>query len=138
MATIDKNIVIYSQSASIYIEIKEVVRIPDLAAAKIKEEKRNKLHELLNPIALFEVFSKSTKKIDETEKLEEYKSIESVVEYVMIDQNRPYVSINRRITETKWEQETFTSMSSNIHLISLETHIPLSEIYKNIDWEEKE
>lgn len=137
-ATRDKNIVIYSQSASIYIEIKEIVRIPDLVAAKINEEKRNKMHELLNPLALFEVFSKSTKKIDETDKLEEYKSIESVVEYVMIEQSRPYVNVNRRITETKWEQETFSSLSEVITLTSIGTSLPLSEIYRNVDWEEKE
>jgi Uma2 family endonuclease len=133
-----KQYAVYVQGTSVYVEVKEVIRVPDLVATKRNEEKRNKMHELLNPLALFEVFSKSTKKIDETEKLEEYKSIESVVEYVMIDQSKPYVNLHRRITENKWEQETFTSLNSAVHLTSLETTISLSEIYENIDWNEKE
>jgi Uma2 family endonuclease len=133
-----KDIIIYSQSTNIYIEIKETIRVPDIVATKRSGQKRNKMHELLNPLALFEVFSKSTKKIDETEKLEEYKSIESVVEYVMIDQQKPYVSLHRRVQESKWEQETFTALNSAVHLTSLATTISLSDIYENIDWDEKE
>lgn len=135
LQTRGKNISIYSQGAAVYIEIKETVRIPDLVAVKTNEEKRNKMHDILNPVALFEVLSKSTKK---TDKMEEYKTIESVVEYVMIDQNKPYLNINRRISETKWEEEIFTSLNDQVKLESLNTNISLSEVYEGINWNEKE
>jgi Uma2 family endonuclease len=136
--TMDSDIVLYSQGTYVYIELKGTVRIPDLAAAKESTEKRNKKHQLLNPRTLFEIFSKSTQKIDETEKLEEYKSIASVEEYVMIAQDTPHVSVHRRVNNTDWGQENLNNLSDTLYLQSMETSISLSEIYKNINWEEQE
>ncbi|MBC8112541.1 MAG: Uma2 family endonuclease, partial [Verrucomicrobia bacterium] len=84
-------------------------RVPDIMVVEKNMEIRNAKHEVINPVVLIEVLSKSTQKIDKTEKLEEYQALESLQEYIMIAQDQPRVVIYRKITEKKWEEEIFDS-----------------------------
>ncbi|GAB4115141.1 MAG: hypothetical protein OHK0057_01220 [Thermoflexibacter sp.] len=90
---------------------------------------------MLNPLAIIEILSKSTKNLDQTRKMEAYQSIETLIAYILIDQYKPYVVIHRRISANKWEQEYLTSMSSKVDLESIGYSLSLSEIYEGVVFE---
>jgi Uma2 family endonuclease len=131
----DKDVRVYSQGTYIRLEVSTKTPLPDIVLTSKSGEKRNKYHQLLNPSAIIEILSKSTKNIDQTQKLEAYQSIETLVEYILIDQYKPHVTIHRRMSENKWEQEYLTSMNSTARLESIDYSIILSAIYEGVSFE---
>ena len=89
---------------------------------------------LLNPIAIIEVLSKSTKKYDRTDKFTEYKTISSFREYVLIDQNKSHVETRFREEPNLWRDTIVTEMTDSIYLKSLACAISLKHIYRNIEF----
>ncbi len=129
-----KDIRVYSQGTYIRLEASSRTPLPDIVIASKSEEERNKYHQLLNPLAIVEILSKSTKIFDQTLKMEAYQSIETLAEYVLIDQYKPHVAVHRRISANKWEQEYLTQMSQQLHLGSISYSLTLSEIYEGVEF----
>jgi Uma2 family endonuclease len=125
----DKNFVVYSQGTHIRIDITGSSRMPDIAVVSKKDEKRNALHQILNPTVLVEVLSKSTQAKDKNEKLDEYQTIESLEEYVLISQDQPQVTKFSKIDSWHWNQEILKGLDKVLHLQSIGFEISLQEIY---------
>ena len=89
---------------------------------------------LINPIVIIEVLSKSTKKYDRKEKFAEYKTLASFQEYILIEQNKCHVEMRFREEPNLWRDTIYTEMSDSIYLKSLDCSIPLSLIYRNIQF----
>jgi Uma2 family endonuclease len=60
---------------------------------------------ITNPRLIVEVLSRSTEKDDRGTKFEEYRSIESLGEYVLVWQDRVKVEIRRRESQKRWTIE---------------------------------
>jgi len=127
-----KDLRVYSQGTYIRLELSTKTAMPDLVLTSKSEEKCNNYHQLLNPLAVVEILSKSTKKFDQIQKMGAYQHIETLVEYVLIDQYTPHIWVYRRISENKWEQEYFTQMTNNLRLESVDYSMSLSEIYEGV------
>ncbi len=89
---------------------------------------------LINPLLIVEVLSKGTKKYDRTEKFDEYRTLDSFKEYVLIDPKRCHIEIRYRETPDTWRYTDVTDMNASIFLKSLNCSILVSEIYENIDF----
>jgi Uma2 family endonuclease len=87
---------------------------------------------LINPLLIVEVLSKGTRKYDRTTKFEEYKTLDSFKEYVLIDQKKCHVQTRFREEPDLWREKEFETMNSSIFLKSLKVSIPLIDIYDNI------
>ncbi|MBC7920805.1 MAG: Uma2 family endonuclease, partial [Ferruginibacter sp.] len=109
---------VYSQATSVFIQKKEQSRLPDIVVVR-KDEQRTQLHAVLNPVVLMEVLSRSTQNIDKAEKLEEYQSLLSVEEYIMVAQDQPRVTVYRKISASKWEEEIFEGLDHGVEMKSL-------------------
>jgi Uma2 family endonuclease len=129
-----KDVRVYSQGTYIRLEMSSRTPLPDIVITSKSEEERNKYHQLLNPLAIIEILSKSTRKFDQMQKMEAYQSIETLMEYVLIDQYKPHVAVHRRISANKWEQEYLTKMSQQLHLGSISYSLTLSEIYEGVEF----
>ncbi|MEO1653031.1 MAG: Uma2 family endonuclease [Bacteroidota bacterium] len=125
---------IYSQASQVFIEGKAGSRIPDLVVVQKNEESRNKKHQILNPFLMIEVLSKSTQRVDKTDKLEEYQSLASLEEYLMISQTEAHLIIYRKLQQNKWEQEIIKGLDQSIALKSLGSKIALQDIYEEVDF----
>jgi Uma2 family endonuclease len=128
-----KKIMVYAQATTVLIPEIGRGRNPDIVLVDEKNEKRNKLHQILNPIAVFEVLSKSTQAKDKSDKLTEYQQIESLQAYVIISQFETQVTIFQRIAKNKWEQEILSSAEESFFLKCVETEIYLKDIYEGIE-----
>ncbi len=135
---IENHLRIYGQKTSVFIPATGNAREPDVLIVDKKSQQRNASHQVLNPLVLIEVLSKSTAAKDKSDKLEEYQTIESLQEYMIVWQNTPKVVVYRKIGANKWEQEILSGLEHTAQLTSLNISIPLKDIYENIGFAEPE
>lgn len=82
-----------------------------------------------NPILIVEVLSGSTKRVDLKEKFDNYTQIPSLLEYVVVSQDTPYLRIYRR--RTNWQLEPYYADDIFI-LESVGLEIPVHQIYRRV------
>ena len=87
---------------------------------------------LINPILIIEVLSKSTRAYDRKGKFDEYKTLESFKEYLLIDQNKCHIERRFREEPDLWRDAYFTDIANSIYLKSLDCTVSLKDIYDNI------
>ena len=88
---------------------------------------------LTNPILIVEVLSKSTKDYDRGEKFEQYRTIESFVEYVLIGQDKCHVEHYCKQADKTWIFSETNRVENFIELNSIGCKLAVSEIYDKID-----
>ncbi len=91
----------------------------------------------VRPKMIIEVLSPSTSSTDRREKMFAYKEIESLREYVMIEQNRMYAEIYRRRDDGNlWDWIEFDA-GEEIELASVDFKMPITEIYADVELQEQ-
>jgi len=79
------------------------------------------------PLLIVEVLSPGTELLDTRDKLQAYQRIESLQEYVIVEQDRV---VSR--TAQGWETATYTGTMS-VRLASVDLTLPLPEIYRDVE-----
>jgi Uma2 family endonuclease len=87
---------------------------------------------LLNPLVIVEVLSKSTDAYDRGRKFANYKTIESLKEYVLVAQDGVAIDHFARQKDGSWQQTTVTDPSASLNLPALECSIAVEEVYRNV------
>jgi Uma2 family endonuclease len=90
---------------------------------------------LLNPIALFEVLSPSTREWDRAGKFDHYANIESLSDYVLVDQDWVRVEHYRRLERDEWARQIFVLRADQLAIALPDgvLNLPLDEIYDRFD-----
>ncbi len=91
---------------------------------------------LLNPHAIFEVLSPATETFDRTAKFDEYKLIEELRDYVLVDTARVRVEHFTLLESGDWVLRVYTSLEQELRLEHFEISVPLTEIYEDVEFEE--
>lgn len=86
---------------------------------------------LLNPRVIIEILSKSTKLRDRNLKFDSYLSIESITDYVLVEQNSMRVEHYQRNGKT-WNVVVFSNPDDNLLLSSINCELTLAEIYNEV------
>lgn len=89
-----------------------------------------------NPVLIVEVLSKSTASYDRGHKFYLYRQIETLQEYVLIEQDKPQVEIYKR-TANLWDITRIKGINKQVYFSSLELSIPMKDIYERINWGNK-
>ena len=92
------------------------------------------LEALVNPHLIIEILSPSSEAYDRGAKFLAYQSIESFREYVLIAQDRPYVTHYVRQPDGHWLRADIEGLDGEIVLSSLECVITLGDIYANVEF----
>lgn len=85
------------------------------------------------PSLIVEVLSPATERIDRAEKLNAYRQIASLVEYVLVAQDAPRVEVFRR--SAGWGTETY-GRADRVTLPSIGAEIAVAELYHEAGFEE--
>ncbi|WP_181702270.1 Uma2 family endonuclease [Chthonobacter albigriseus] len=85
-----------------------------------------------SPTVLVEVLSRTTREKDETTKLDAYRSIPSLVNYIIIDQTRLLVRITERQSDGTWSWRTLESQEAGFDLAAIGASLTLAEIYERV------
>jgi len=89
---------------------------------------------LTNPIVIIEVLSDSTEGYDRGEKFFLYRKIETLQEYILIEQDTPVIEVYTRNEGDLWRIKRVSGIENSLTLQSLDIEIPLKDIYRNVDF----
>lgn len=96
----------------------------------------NRKDVILNPLLIVAVLSPGTEKYDRGTKFDEYKTIPSFKEYVLISQKMPYVSTYFKEDTELWRIKTTMNKEATVYLRSIDLEISLKDIYDGLQFED--
>jgi Uma2 family endonuclease len=85
------------------------------------------------PVVVFEVLSKRTRRIDDGEKKDSYLTIPSLAAYVMVEQDSAAAVVYRR-TDQGFEREVYAGREATIRLPEIDIELPLAEVYEDVEF----
>jgi Uma2 family endonuclease len=87
--------------------------------------------EVLNPILIVEVLSPSTADYDRESKFRMYRSIPSFREYLLVEQDEPFIERYSKQPQG-WLLNEFNNLEGSIPLESLGIELAIAEIYRGV------
>ena len=87
---------------------------------------------LLNPMVIVEVLSPSTQGIDRGEKWDEYRVLPTLTDYVLVAQDRIFVTHYARQSATQWIVTDYSAQTDTLTLTSVDVIMTLAEIYRKV------
>lgn len=90
---------------------------------------------LTNPTVIIEVLSESTQAYDRGAKFELYRALETLQDYVLIDQSRVHVEYFHKLDDGRWLLAEFNVLDGVLLLESVGVKLSLSQIYRRMEWE---
>lgn len=82
------------------------------------------------PLVIVEVLSKSTRRLDQTIKLEQYTNIPSLQEYILVEQDIAEIKVFRR--KQHWQPQ-FYYLGDQLNLDSIELTLDVADIYQWVE-----
>lgn len=127
---------IFSSNLRVKVPSLPPYRYPDLTALcdTPRYEKIGGIEALTNPTLIAEVLSSSTEAYDRGDKFTNYKSIESLGEYVLIAQHRPHVTHYVKGDDGRWAYEEINALDHSLVLASLDCRIELRDVYEDVEF----
>jgi Uma2 family endonuclease len=101
-------------------------------------EKIQGMEMLINPLLIVEVLSPTSEAYDRGDKFHAYQSIESFQEYILVSQDKPYITQYARQSERTWLRTDIEGMESEVKLTSLGVTLSFDEIYRLVDFSNPE
>jgi Uma2 family endonuclease len=131
-ATFENEFDILESGACVHIPILKSYYQPDMTVVNGEIIlKKGSTTEILNPYIVVEVLSKSTQDFDMSEKLVNYKAIETIKQIIFVAQDKPWISTYTRTNEPNvWINTDYDSLE-NVAIIDNLT-VSLKDIYKKI------
>ena len=104
---------------------------PDLAVSCDQRDREFKDF-LRYPCLIIEVLSDTTEAFDRGDKFEDYRNMESLQEYVLVNQTRKRVECFRRNAEGQWVLYPYGEIDA-IYLASVDFRCAIAEVYEDVD-----
>lgn len=95
----------------------------------------NQFDTLLNPDVIIEVLSDSTRSYDRGEKFEQYRSIPSFREYLVVEQSKVHVELHSKQPNGTWLMWETYKLEDAVRLGSVGIEIQVSDIYRRTQFE---
>ena len=92
---------------------------------------------LLNPTVIVEVLSPSTERYDRGAKFREYRTIDSLQEYLLISQDKALIERYERQEQTRfWTLSEAAGLNASLELPSIACRLEFAEVYANVEFPE--
>lgn len=92
------------------------------------------LETLKNPRLIIEVLSKSTETYDRDAKFDFYKTIPSLLGYLLVSQEKPKVDHFARRDDDRWLLTTAKGLDASVRLPELDVTLSLADIYAKVEF----
>ena len=89
---------------------------------------------LLNPIVIFEVLSPSTERYDRGLKLQRYRTIATLQDYILVSQNELRVEQYTRQENNLWVLRDYETLDQELNIASIGVSLPLRAIYNRVEF----
>jgi Uma2 family endonuclease len=94
--------------------------------------------EILNPIMIVEVLSKSTKNFDREDKFRFYRSIPEFREYILVNQSEFLVAQYIKNESNQWLFQEYEGEAATVSFAAMGVQMSMSEIYNKVVFETDE
>ena len=88
---------------------------------------------IANPKLVIEILSPATADYDFSRKLELYRGLPSIDEYILAAQDRARIDTFRRLSDGNWRLSAVSDLEATLRLESLNIAVPLAEIYRGVE-----
>lgn len=89
---------------------------------------------VVNPTVIVEVLSPSSEAYDRGKKFEDYRTLASLKDYVLISQTHAAVEVYSRTDDGRWILSPFQGMDAVARIASIEVDLKLNEVYDRLDF----
>jgi len=125
---------VYANDMRVKVNATGLYTYPDVVAlcgeTRFDDQQRDTL---VNPAVIVEVLSESTEAYDRGEKSENYRRLESLVEYLFVAQDRIHIDHYVRQGDNTWLLSEASAPGDAVKLSSIECSLLLSEVYDKVD-----
>ena len=87
-----------------------------------------------NPVLIIEVTLPSTQQTDRREKLRAYQQIPSVIEYLIVEQDKIKLELHRHQSDGRWITYFYNDEEETISFESIDLTLEISEIYRRVNF----
>jgi Uma2 family endonuclease len=87
---------------------------------------------ILNPAVIFEILSKSTDTTNKTTKFDDYKAIDSLQNYILVDQYKVYVECHVKQKNSTWKKIQYDKLEDKLKIPAVQAEVALSRIYQKV------
>lgn len=126
---------VYSSALRLKVEATGLYTYPDIVAVcdapEFSDEQKDTL---LNPVLIVEVLSESTRDYDRGGKFEQYRTIASFTEYLLVAQERPHVEHYVRQSDGSWVLHETNRLEDTIQLKAVPCSLRIADLYSKIDF----
>jgi len=88
---------------------------------------------LLNPTVIFEILSPSTERYDRGLKLQHYRRIESLRDYILVDQNQMRIEQYTRGDANTWTLRDYAGANATLTIESIGVSLALDRLYDRVE-----
>jgi Uma2 family endonuclease len=89
---------------------------------------------LLNPVIIIEVLSESTEAYDRGKKFEQYQSIESLTEYLLVAQEPYRIEQYVRQSNREWRYSEYHTAEDVVKVNVIGCELTLKDVYAKVEW----
>jgi len=115
-----------SEQVKLYIVSENIFFYPDVMVALPEEQE----YYSTQPLLIAEVLSESTRNFDLVDKLIQYKKLETLQYYFLVEPEKHLIIVYKKTAEAAWQIDTYTSLTDVIELPALQISIALKDIYQ--------
>lgn len=137
--TIDKqNYEIFMSDVKLFIPEENIYTYPDVMIVSDNPIYQNDSKTIItNPLIIIEVLSLSTQDYDRGQKFKYYRSLESLQEYILIDQYESAIEQFAKNEQGKWVLTEYKKREEKLLLESIAWEILLTDIYQRVEFPSK-
>jgi Uma2 family endonuclease len=122
---------VLSSDMKVNIAVKNIYYYPDILVTCDERDRQSKKHKSY-PCVIIEVLSNSTEAKDRGVKFANYQTIETLQEYVLVNQQEQRIEVFRRTDRKFWLLQTYTA-GELIELQSINLQISIDAIYEDVN-----
>jgi len=117
---------ISSEQVKAFIKSENIFFYPDVMVSHPEE------NEFYNsqPILIAEVLSEDTRNFDMVDKFIQYKNLETLQYYLLVEPGKHVVIVHKKMADDDWQTDVYTSITDVIDLPTLQISIALKDIYQ--------
>lgn len=129
----DLNCRVIGSEVRIHVEKAESIVYPDamVVCGEIETSKEDK-DAIINPIMVVEVLSKSTESYDRGDKFHKYRQLDSLKEYILVNQEKAVVETFYKKDSNIWEIARVSGLDQKVEIKSLSLILTMKELYIGI------
>ncbi len=133
-----KSCIVYPSDLRLKIESSGLYTYPDAMVICGNTRYADKRKDMVtNPSVIFEVLSPSTEDYDRGKKFAQYRTVETLQEYLVFSQESVHVEHYTRQQEHQWLLVEYTQIDQEIHLKSIDCTLTLAAVYEKVELEEE-